>query len=76
MFSLTNQTIKIFLSQTNFISHTTINFKYKLFYSIILKLKKISINLTNKIKKKIKNKINYTFLLIYILINLYIKKIF
>lgn len=75
-FSLTDQTIKVFLSQTNFVSRAAVNFEYELFYSMVLRLKEISVDLANKIEKRVKSKIDYAFLLIYVLVNLCMKEVF
>lgn len=66
----------MFLSQTNFVSRAAVNFEYELFYSMVLRLKEISVDLANKIEKRVNSKIDYAFLLIYVLVNLCMKEVF
>lgn len=44
--------IKVSLSQTNIVSCAAVDFEYELFYSMILRLKEISVDLANKIEKR------------------------
>lgn len=61
--------IKDSLSQTNIVSRA-VDFEYELLYSMILRLNEILVDLANKIEKKVENKTDYAFLLIYISITL------
>lgn len=67
--------IKDSLSQTNIVSRA-VDFEYELLYSMILRLNEILVDLANKIEKKVENKTDYAFLLIYISITLCMKEFF
>lgn len=43
---------------------------------MVLRLKEISVDLANKIEKRVKSKIDYAFLLIYVLVNVCMKEVF
>lgn len=43
---------------------------------MVLRLKEISVDLANKIEKRVKSKIDYAFQLIYVLVNLCMKEVF
>lgn len=43
---------------------------------MVLRLKEILVDFVNKIEKRVKSKIDYVFLLIYVLVNLCMKEVF
>lgn len=43
---------------------------------MVLRLKEISVDLANKIEKRVKSEIDYAFLLIYVLVNVCMKEVF